>query len=97
MDLRAGFKVRERREKWCLVDHEVGPRNLTQDDYGRETLKPKVSGWAANRRFRIVDFPEPDGPEMTIGRRSDVAAGSTIRSGFSERKVWGSVGGAANL
>ncbi len=61
-----------------------GPGKLTQDDYGRETLKPKVFGWAANRRFRIVDFPEPDGPEMTIGRRSGVAAGRTIRSGSSD-------------
>lgn len=34
----------------------------------RETEKPKVSGWSAKRRLRIVDLPEPEGPEMTIGR-----------------------------
>ena len=34
----------------------------------RETEKPKVLGWSAKRRFRIVDLPEPEGPEMTIGR-----------------------------
>ena len=34
----------------------------------RETEKPKVSGCAAKRRLRIVDFPEPEGPDITIGR-----------------------------
>ena len=34
----------------------------------RETEKPNVLGWAAKSRLRIVDFPEPEGPEMTIGR-----------------------------
>ena len=34
----------------------------------RDTENPKVSGWSANRRLRIVDFPDPEGPEMTIGR-----------------------------
>lgn len=35
----------------------------------RETENPKVEGWAARIRFSIVDFPEPDGPVITIGRR----------------------------
>lgn len=35
----------------------------------RETEKPKVSGWSLKRRVRIVDLPEPEGPEITIGRR----------------------------
>ena len=35
----------------------------------RETEKPKVSGWSLNRRVRIVDLPEPEGPDITIGRR----------------------------
>lgn len=39
----------------------------------RETENPKVSGWAANKRLRIVDFPVPEGPEMTTGRWSCVA------------------------
>lgn len=34
----------------------------------RETENPKVEGWAVKRRFSIVDFPEPDGPVITIGR-----------------------------
>ena len=31
----------------------------------RETLKPNVSGYSANKRLRRVDFPEPEGPAMT--------------------------------
>jgi len=34
----------------------------------RETENPNVSGCSAKRRFRIVDLPEPEGPDMTIGR-----------------------------
>lgn len=34
----------------------------------RETEKPKVSGWSAKRRLRTVDLPEPEGPEITMGR-----------------------------
>lgn len=34
----------------------------------RETEKPKVSGCAAKRRLRMVDFPEPEGPDITTGR-----------------------------
>lgn len=33
-----------------------------------EMLKPKRSGYSDRRRFRWVDLPEPEGPEMTIGR-----------------------------
>ncbi len=39
----------------------------------RETEKPKVSGWSAKRRLRIVVLPEPEGPDITIGRCSWVA------------------------
>lgn len=38
----------------------------------RETENPNVEGWAVKRRFRIVDFPEPDGPVITIGRWASV-------------------------
>lgn len=34
----------------------------------RETEKPNVSGCPLNRRVRIVDLPEPEGPDITIGR-----------------------------
>ena len=34
----------------------------------RETENPNVLGWAAKRRLRMVDFPEPEGPQITIGR-----------------------------
>jgi len=44
--------------------------------YVRETEKPKVSGWSAKRRLRMVDLPEPEGPEMTIGRVWRLAGGS---------------------
>ncbi len=27
-----------------------------------------MSGWSLNRRVRIVDLPEPEGPDITIGR-----------------------------
>lgn len=40
----------------------------------RETEKPKVSGWSLKMRVRIVDLPEPEGPDMTIGRWVCVAA-----------------------
>jgi hypothetical protein len=33
----------------------------------RETEKPKVLGCFSNNLFNKVDFPEPEGPEMTIG------------------------------
>ena len=39
----------------------------------RETEKPNVSGWSLKRRVRIVDLPEPEGPDITIGRRVWVA------------------------
>lgn len=61
----------------CLV-MRLGRCNRQADV--RETEKPKVSGWSAKRRLRIVDLPEPEGPEITIGRCSWVAVGrmSTI-------------------
>lgn len=34
----------------------------------RDTEKPNLSGKSANRRFRSVDLPVPDGPEITMGR-----------------------------
>lgn len=49
-------------------------KSSVHDDTGarkgnkRETQNSKVEGWAVKRRFRIVDFPEPDGPVITIGR-----------------------------
>lgn len=43
-----------------------------------ETEKPNVSGWSAKRRLSMVDLPEPEGPDMTIGRWSWVAAGLNL-------------------
>ena len=51
-------------------------RGLSQQRYGlkwlkasiREIEKPNVSGWFANKCLRIVDLPDPEGPEITIGR-----------------------------
>lgn len=37
--------------------------------YVRLTLKPKRPGWPSKRRFSIVDLPEPEGPDMTMGCR----------------------------
>lgn len=34
----------------------------------RETEKPKLLGRSLKRRLRMVDFPEPEGPDITIGR-----------------------------
>jgi hypothetical protein len=34
----------------------------------REIEKPKRSGYSLSRRFKWVDLPEPEGPEMTMGR-----------------------------
>ena len=34
-----------------------------------------MSGCVAKRRLRIVDLPEPEGPEMTIGRVEVILAG----------------------
>ena len=36
-------------------------------DYIRDTEKPNLSGCSLNRRFRIVDLPVPDGPDITMG------------------------------
>lgn len=48
----------------------------------RETEKPKVEGWAAKRRFSMVDFPEPDGPVITIGRWVSVTDPQTIHQSY---------------
>ena len=31
-------------------------------------LNPNLSGYCAKSLLRIVDFPAPDGPQITIGR-----------------------------
>lgn len=52
---------------------------------GRETEKPKVSGWSAKRRLRMVDLPEPEGPEMTMGRCFGLAGcGLSVPGSFRE-------------
>lgn len=38
-----------------------------------------MEGYAANSRLRMVDFPEPEGPEMTIGRWVGVATATAER------------------
>jgi hypothetical protein len=43
-----------------------------EDGVVRETEKPKISGYLAKSRFKRVDFPAPEGPEITIGRRPGV-------------------------
>ena len=35
----------------------------------REMENPNLFGCFAKRRFNKVDFPEPEGPEITIGRK----------------------------
>lgn len=45
----------------------------------REIENPKVSGWSLKRRVRIVDFPEPEGPDITIGRWVCIAGWSVLR------------------
>jgi hypothetical protein len=32
----------------------------------RDTLNPKVDGYSWNKRLSNVDFPLPEGPEMTM-------------------------------
>ena len=34
----------------------------------REMEKPNVLGCSARRRVIIVDLPDPEGPDITIGR-----------------------------
>lgn len=50
--------------KWGIREGGGGGGRM----YVRETENPKVSGCSAKRRFSIVDLPEPEGPEMTMGR-----------------------------
>lgn len=52
----------------------------------RETEKPKVSGCSANNLFRMVDLPEPDGPDMTIGRFERLAGCGCCQLGV---RRWG--------
>ncbi len=40
-----------------------------------------MCGWSAKRRLRIVDFPEPEGPDITIGRWSWVATDGRLVTG----------------
>jgi hypothetical protein len=42
-------------------------------------LKPKRSGYSANRRLRRVDLPAPEGPETTMGRWSGWEEGVSQR------------------
>jgi hypothetical protein len=44
------------------------------DTFVRETEKPKVLGCFSNNLFNKVDFPEPDGPEMTIGLATTIVS-----------------------
>lgn len=50
---------------------------------GRETEKPKDSGWAAKSRLRSVDLPTPDGPQRMsgpgIGRKGGEGGGHVTR------------------
>ena len=50
-----------------------------------EMLKPKLSGYFFRSRFRRVDFPEPEGPETTIGR--GVGADIVRRRLLETRKI----------
>lgn len=56
-------------------------------DYLIIYLKPKVSGYSANNRFRSVLLPEPDGPQMTRGRGPCLTIVAMAVSG----KEWGLV------
>lgn len=42
---------------------------MIDDTNLRDTLNPNLLGWSANRRWRRVLFPTPDGPDSTRGRR----------------------------
>lgn len=47
-----------------------------------------MEGWASKRRFSIVDFPEPDGPVITIGRWVSVTGPQTIYQLLYGTAVW---------
>ncbi len=49
-----------------------------------------MSGWSLKRRVRIVDLPEPEGPDITIGRR-------VWDAGLSEGAIEGIFGGAREV
>ena len=73
------FSNSDRETKWYsfpLVSPGRGSRLVSavsraQRDFIRETEKPNVFGCLSNNILRRVDFPEPDGPEMTIGRAAN--------------------------
>jgi hypothetical protein len=46
---------------------EGGKRQRARERDLRETENPNVLGWLAKSLFSKVDFPEPEGPEITIG------------------------------
>lgn len=68
--------TRERKEgtvtKWYSWPSRSVPRG---ERVVWEIEKPKREGWAARRRFRRVDLPEPEGPDITIGRGVDAGGG----------------------
>ena len=43
-------------------------KNHDYNGYLRETLKPNLSGYSSINFLMMVDFPQPLGPDMTIGR-----------------------------
>ena len=55
-----------------------------------EMLKPKRSGNSSKRRFRIVLFPAPEGPLMTIGTCAWIAAepGLLMTADMEKANVW---------
>lgn len=50
----------------------------------RETLSENHSPCSVRRRFRSVDFPLPDGPQITSGREGDIECRLTVR--YSEAR-----------
>lgn len=57
--------------KPCVSFRSIG--KAYQGGNERDTEKPKRPGYCANRRLRIVDLPEPLGPDITIGLLMSVA------------------------
>jgi len=47
--------------------------------FSRETENPKVFGCFSNSRFNSVDFPVPDGPEITMGRNPTLSVNRTAK------------------
>lgn len=65
-----GWKEREKTQENRPYASEGagGERERGRKGNERETENPNVEGYAAKSLLRIVDFPEPEGPDMTIGR-----------------------------